>query len=52
MANYEFKNPFMLTHRSFNSQSLRDEGWKIHFIMEIVILLGSYDRLIMILEIS
>ena len=46
MATYEFKNLFMFTHRSFYGHSLKDDGWYIHFIMDIVILLASYDRLI------
>ena len=52
MANYEFSNPFMFTHRSVYGHSLKDEEWQIHFIMAIVILLASYDRLIWIIEIS
>ena len=44
--------PFMFTHILSYGYSFKDEGWKINFIMEIVIWLTSYDRLIWILEIS
>ena len=47
-----FKPPLYSHIHRFMGHSLKDEGCQIHFIMEIVILLASYDRLIWILEIS